>query len=251
MEINRFPITIEGETVFIGTANELAIALDVLQGQYDSQALTQLEAHLAEIIANPDGLMLALRSLGKPDQIHLIESIGQDLPRIMQTASKLRDQLATMAESDIEELLLKTLGPSGLRLLINTGEELAECLEWVYGECDELLLDLLGESYVTHLCRHASDLSAILFRLDVTLQDRLIGQLGWSSVTNLVRDSHDLAALVRALPPSASERLLSHFSGNDLKAIIRNPEDWTYLYQRLEPSEAEFLLGWINRSQER
>ena len=248
MQINRYPINIEGETVSIGTANELAIALDVLQGQYDSQALSQLEPHLAEIIANPQGLMLALRSLGKPDQIHLIQSIGKDLPRIVQSASKFRDQLATMAEQDVEELLLTTLGQSGLRQLIHTGRELAEVLEWVYGECDALLLDLLGETYVAHLCRHASDLSAILFRLDAVLQDRLIDQLGWPRITHLVRDGHDLAALVRALPPTASEKLLSHFSAAELKAIIRNPQDWEYLYQRLEPAEAEFLMGWINRS---
>ncbi len=40
--IKRYPVTIDGETASIGTANELAVALDVLRGQYDRAVLEQL-----------------------------------------------------------------------------------------------------------------------------------------------------------------------------------------------------------------
>jgi hypothetical protein len=39
MMITRYPITIDGETASIGSAAELAVALDVLQGQHDHETL--------------------------------------------------------------------------------------------------------------------------------------------------------------------------------------------------------------------
>ena len=41
----RYPVTIDQETVQIGSASELAVALDVLQGQHDRAVLTQLQPH--------------------------------------------------------------------------------------------------------------------------------------------------------------------------------------------------------------
>jgi hypothetical protein len=244
--IIRYPITIEGETTCIGTANELAIALDVLQGQYDHEALVQLQPHLAEIIANAHGFMTVMRSLALDDQLYLIQAIGPDLVGVMQTASHLRDQLATMFVQSAEEALLTTLGAKGLRRLILTGKELAEVLEWVYGQCDSLVLDLLGDDTLRRLSCHASDLSAILHNLDYSLQARLLALLGWPYILDLVRDGRDLACLLRALPPAHSQQLLRHFSGEQLKALIGNAHEWVYLYQRLEPAEAAVISSLLN-----
>jgi hypothetical protein len=244
-KIVRYPLTLGGEAVQIGTANELAIALDVLQGQYDLEALVQLRPHLAKIIANASGFMLVMRSLLTDNQHFLIQAIGPDLVDVIHDADHLRDQLATMSDQGVEEALLNTLGAQGLSRLILTGEELAEVLEWVYGECDALMLELLGKDYVRHLCRHASDLGAILHNLDDSLQAMLLEQLGWSFILDLVRDGQDLAYLLRALPPANSKALLEHFSGQRLKELIGNSRDWAYLYQRLEPAEAETLLSLL------
>ena len=97
-EITRYPITIEGETVWIGTANELAIALDVLQGQRDRETLAQLRPHLAGIIAHAKGFTTVMRTLTTDDQIYLIEAIGPDLGQVMQNAAYLRDLLAVIAD---------------------------------------------------------------------------------------------------------------------------------------------------------
>jgi hypothetical protein len=243
--ITRFPLTIDGQTVQIGTANELALALDVLQGQHDRAALEQLAPHLAAIVSNAAGFMLVMRSLTEVDQIFLIQAIGPDLTKVMQDARHLRDQLAVMALEGVEAELLRTLDGDGLRRLILTGEELAEALEWVYGQCDALLLDLLGIDTLRKLCRHACDLSAILHNLDHERQEKLVEELGWPFVVDLVRDGRDLAGLVRALPPTGSERLLGHFSPQRLVEIIGNERDWAYLCQRLEPAEADFLFGML------
>ena len=243
--IARYPITIEGETVQIGTANELALALDVLQGQYDREMLVQLRPNLARVVGHAAGFMTVMKALTVDDQLYLIEALGSDLAEVMQDAAHLRDQFATLAQTEVEEALLKTLGAAGLRRLILTAEELAEVLEWVYGQCDSLVLDLLGLDDVRRLCRHASDLSAILYRLDHALQEKLMEQLGWTFMINLIRDGRDLALLLRALPPASSERLLRHYTGQQLAELIGNADDWAYLCQRLEPAEADFLFDLL------
>jgi hypothetical protein len=240
--IVHFPINIQGETAAIGTASELAVALDVLQGQHDRETLVQLRPHLAEIIANASGFMLVMRSLTTEDQRYLIEAIGPDLVSVIQSAVHLRDQLATMADPQIEAVLLETLGTPGLRRLILTAEELAEVLEWVYDQCDLLVLDLLGEDHLRHTCRQAGDLGVILHSLDQSLQERLVAQLGWDFITGLIHDGRELAGMLRALPPASSERLLRHYDRAKLVSLIGNARDWEYLYRRLEPGESEFLL---------
>ena len=239
---NRYPVTIDGETVAIGSASELAVALDVLQGQYDRVTLEQLRPHLAEITGHASGLLTVLRSLSVGDQIYLIQAIGPDLVGVIQNAGHLRDILAVVAEQSVEAALLSTLGADGLRRLIMTGTQLAEVLEWVYGDEDALLLQQLGDATVRRLCRHAYDLGAILKNIDFALQASLLEQLGWDFVTALVKDGYDLAGLLRALPPEHSAKLLHHFSAAQLVELIGNADEWTYLFQRLEPAEADMML---------
>jgi hypothetical protein len=239
--MSRFPITIDQETVQIGTAAELAVALDVLQGKYDRVVLTQLQPHLSQIILQANQLLTVMKSLSADDQIFLIQSLLGNLAAIMQDAAHLRDLLATLAEEKVETILLQSLGSEGLRCLILNAEELGEVLEWVYGQTDELALELLGLDYVRGLVRDAADLSVILHSLDAGLQARLIDQLGWEFCLGLVRSGRDLAYLLRALPADVSERLLKHYDPAQLARLIGNSRDWEYLYQRLEPEEADFI----------
>jgi hypothetical protein len=244
--IQRYPITIDGETASIGCAAELAVAMDVLQGQRDRETLTQLAPHLAEIIGSASGFLLVLRSLSVDDRIFLIQTLGPCLPAIIQSAARLRDILAVVSDPAVESALLQTLGSGGLRRLVLTGEELAEVLEWVYGDEDALALDLLGREALCRLCRHAGDLAAILRSISFDQQAALLETLGWPLVVDLVKDGYDLALLLRALPPKHSDRLLRHFSAGQLADLIGNSEEWAYLYRRLEPAEAELLLGRFN-----
>jgi len=243
--MSRYPITIDQETVQIGSARELAVALDVLQGQYDRVVLTQLQPHLAQIIPQASQLLTVMKSLSADDQVFLIQALHGNLARIMQDASHLRDLLATLAEEKVETTLLQTLGSNGLRSLILNAEEMAEVLEWVYGHTDQLALELLGLDYVRNLSREAADLSAILHSLDSSLQAKLVDQLGWEFCLGLVRDGRDLAYLLRALPSAVSERLLKHYNPVQLTRLIGNSRDWKYLYQRLEPEEADFITDLL------
>lgn len=249
--MKRYTITIDQETVQIGSAAELAVAMDVLQGQRDREVLLQLQPHLALIIKQANQLFTVLKSLSADDQVFLIQALEGSLARTMQDASHLRDLLATLAEEKVESALLQSIGPDGLRSLILTAEELAEVLEWVYGQTDKLVLDLLGLEYIRNISRNAVGLSAILHSLDSGLQDRLIEQLGWEFCLGLVRDGRDLAYLLRALPAAVSERLLKHYEPVKLARLIGNSHDWIYLYQRLEPAEADFIAKLLGMETER
>ncbi len=252
MTPQRYPLTIDGDSWEVGTAGELAITLDVLQGHHDHAVLEQLAPHLAEIVATAGGLMAILRALAPPDRIYLIEALG---PRLVDcvgsveyngvgyngvvpnTAAALRDLLAMTAEVEVEERLLATLGSAGLSRLVQTAAELAEVLEWVYGDCDRQVLDLLGLARVRRLLSNGSDLSAVLHSLSPTQQEWLLTELGWEEVAALVLGRQDLTHLMRALPGNLSQRLLDHLPGPRLAALIGGERGWEYLCARLETDE--------------
>lgn len=241
MHITRYPVTIDGVTTHIGAAGELAIALDVLQGQHDRAVLEQLRLYLADIVGGPQGFARTLTSLSPDDQIFLIDAIGARLAGVIRAARFLRDIFATMAVVAVEQKLLATLGGGGLRALIPTAEELSEILEWLYGECDQQALELIGTAHLQQIIRHASDLAVVLHALDANGQRDVLDRLGWARVAELVRDGIDLALLLRALPAASSAQLLAEMTRERLLALIGNARDWEYLWHRLEPAEAKSL----------
>ena len=241
MATNRYSITAEGETAAIGTAAELVVALDVLQGHHDRMVLQQLHPHLAEIVDGPQGMYAVLKVLAPDDQIYLIDALGSRLVDVVQRSGALRDILATLAESTVEERLLETLGSDGLRALIGSAEELSEILEWVYGECDQLALSLLGPEFLRRLFQSGYEFSLVLHSLDHARQEELAGWLGWDWVLSTVHDRRDLAHLLRALPGEISTRLLNHFGREQLRDVIGDERGWRYLRNYLEADEGAYL----------
>ena len=241
-QIPRYPVTIDGETTHIGTASELAIALDVLNGQCDRLVLEQLRPHLAEIVGGPLGFTNVMRALETENQIFLIDAIGGKLADVLQQSRYLRDLLATLAEHRVEQKLIDTLGAEGLRAIIITPQELARVLEWIYGANDQHLMDLLGADYLRRIIRNGDELARVLNGLDESGQANLIDKIGWARVVELVDNGHDLAYLMRALPASLGVQLFDHYSREQLVDLIGNKIDWAYLYDRLEPAEVKTLL---------
>ncbi|MFX1293242.1 MAG: hypothetical protein ACFFD2_00085 [Promethearchaeota archaeon] len=237
----RYAIKIEDESAEIGTAAELVVALDVLQGHYDRRVLEQLRPNLTNIITKPQDLYAILRVLQLEDRIYLIEALSSNLVDIVATAGHLRDILATLSEFQVEEVLLKTLGSNGLQTLIRSAEELSEILEWIYGSCDQLVLQLLDIDYLKQLIQNGYELSLVLHSLNHERQEELIEMLVWENVVQLLKDRRDLAHLLRALPVKLSKKLLKQFTKEELWKIIRNEYGWRDLYKYLEPEEAEYL----------
>ena len=240
-QIKRYPITIDGETVSIGTANELAVALDVLQGQHDRAVLEQLGPALADITGGPLGFARLLQSLAPEDQLYLVDALGPRLAGIIQEARYLRDIFAALAVVEVELKILDTLGGDGLRALIPTAHGLADVLGWLYGQCDREALELLGTPYLKRLIRSSSDLGAVLGALNAEGQRDLLDRLGWAHTSGLPRDGVDLARLMRVLPPDLSARLLDELTREELIALIGNRQDRQYLWERLEPEEGRLL----------
>ena len=251
MEINklpRFPVTLDGQAVRIGTTGELVVALDVLRGQYDRATLAQLREHLPQIIRNGQEFLTVMKSLSADDQLFLLEAFGKNLAEVLRDAERLRDLLAMLADERVEQAVLETLGGDGLNRLIHNARELSGILEWIYGSSDSRVLESIGMEKLRGICRSAEDLGLVLRSLDRSMQGKFLEGLGWDLVAAGVRDGRDLSTLLRALPPEASQRLLQHFTAPRLRQLIGNPDDWAYLYRRLEPEEADFITGYLDLS---
>ena len=240
-QIKRFPVTIDGETTQIGTANELVIVLDVLQGNHDRVVLEQLRPHLAEIIAMPNGFIATMKSLEPANQILLVESIGSKLANVLQKSSYLAELLATLATQQVEDAILHALDTAGLRALVITAYDLANLLQWVYGHSDQKVLDLLGAEYVRAIIRTGDDLGHVLTTLETDSQNALLDQLGLAHVVEITRSGRELAYVLRAIPAAQSARLLGQYSREQLLALIGNAGDWEYLWARLDAAEQTMI----------
>ena len=225
----------------IGTAAELALALDVLHGHHDREVLEQLGSHLPEILEGPPGLTAVLSALKPPDQIYLIQTLGPRLTDLVGNATVLSQILARMADVAVEQRLLEVIGRDGLRLLIQSPRDLAAALEWVYGQCDSTLLDLLGTDYVAGLLESGFDLSLLLRRLDPQRQRELVAHMGWERLVGLIRGRRDLGYLLRALPVDAGRLLLEHLPRERVAALITTRRHWQEVTRMLQADEIASL----------
>jgi hypothetical protein len=236
-------IEIEGQTAAIATADELAVALDVLQGQHDRAVLAQLRPHLPVLVDSPAALKGLLKVLAPEDQLFLIEALGPALLRAVGSAAALRDILAMLPDAPVVKKLLTTLGDAGLRELIEAPEQLAEVLQWIYGQCDLEALDLLGPEFLRHVLEDGYELSLALNAQNGDGQLHLLELLGWEHVLGLMHDERDLGYLMRALPAELSRRLLDHLSGERLRELVRDARDLRAVTPYLEADELECLRG--------
>lgn len=244
--LHRYPVHIDGETVTIGTANELSAAMDVLQGQHDRQVLEQLRPHLVEIIAGPSGLISILKSLSEGDQLFLIDAIGADFARLVQHPRRLSDLLAMMSSEVVENKILETLGHTGLNQLIVRPEDLGETLEWLYGHSDKRVLELLGVNALRNIIRSGNGLAIVLDALELDAQRELLNTLGKEHVLGLISNGIELARLLRSMPAELGVSFIEEMSKEQLIKIINNAADWEYLWKRLETAEAQAMAQKLN-----
>ncbi len=239
--MTEYTITIEGESATIGTAEELVVALDVLQGQHDRAVLEQLRPHLPVLVDSPLRLQNLLRVLAPEDQTFLIESLGPALLGAVAHAPALRDILAMLAEEAVQCRLLAALGRDGLRHLIETPEQLGEVLQWVYGQCDLLLLDTLGGEFLRGLLEDGYELSLALGGLEAAGQASLIELVGWEHVQGALHDERDLAAVLRALPAELSRKLLEGLPCARLRQLVGDERDLRAVTPYLDADERASL----------
>lgn len=241
MGSDAYEVVIEGERAQVATAAELVVVLDVLHGHHDRQVLEQLGPDLPEIIGTAKELHAVFTALTAQDQQYLIRALGPLLAQVVQDARGLRDLLVTLADTEVEECLVRSLGGDGLRRLIGSAEELAEVLEWVYGSADGAVLSLLGAPALKGLIRSGQELAQVMRSLDFARQAQLLDAIGWEAVPALVQDELDLAHLLRALPEGHSARLIGCFAPVDLSRKVGGPPGLARIARYLEPAEARCL----------
>jgi len=241
--LTDYPITIEGATATLGSAEELVVALDVLHGHNDREVLAQLQPHLPALVTGPRQLLALVRVLEPEEQQFLVEVMGPHLAGAIQHARGLRDLFATLADPRVEATVLDTLCGESLRRLIETPAQLAEVLQWIYGDCDRRALDLLGAAFLRGLLEDGDELGQVLHALEAESQLRLLDLLGWEHVLGVLHDERDLAMLMRALPAELSARLLDQLPPRRLRQLVPDDRHWRVVAPFLEADEITVLRG--------
>lgn len=241
LHITRYPVTIDGETAEIGTAAELAVMLDVLQGEHDREVLTQIAKYLPNIIRTEKELLNILRALAPDDQFFVVNTLSEHLEHIIGSSSELRDIFAMLSDDAVEEALLRQLGGTALRTLADSPAALADLLEWIYGDTDQLLLGLLGDEHLADLFGSGSELSLVLAMLSHPLQEDLIRLLGWDAIIEMIHTLDDFTALLGVLPPEFSRALIAQVPVERLRKLVRSRLAWQRLEISLKPREREYL----------
>jgi hypothetical protein len=239
----RHPVGVDGERAEIGDAAELAVAVELLGPGRSGEVLAQLAPDLPAILGGPEGLLQTVRALDPADRPLLFSLLGEALPPLVRGARRLGELLALTAAPAVEEQLLRALGPAVLRSYAGNARDLAEMLQWVYGECDRLLLELLGAEHLGAVLGSAADLAHALHALDPGGQRRLLELLGPGHAARLVADARDLARVLHALPRDAARELLDGFTPEELVARIGGEREWRRLCRRLADDEAQLLFA--------
>lgn len=239
--MKRTKIEIEGLNTDVGSAAELVVVLDVLSGQNDRLVIEQLGADLPGILSDGNGLYQVLKSLAPEESLFFLETLGEKTGALFSTARELTEMLAFMSVPETETLMLKLIGGKRLREIITCPEDLAEILEWVYGDADISVINLLGGEYLADFFRSGTELSLVLNCLDETGQRLLMDLIGWKKTVAFTHSWQDLAFLLRALPSVLSKKYLSGFKPETIKQLIANKNDWEKIKNYLEPEEETFL----------
>ena len=238
---NCFEIRIGDESACIETADELVAVLDVLQGHHDKEVLQQLSPDLHSIIRNSRELLKIVAVLPNEDQIFLFKILGDHLSGIIGNGAGLRDLLAYISASEVEEALIEMLKPEGIQKLIIHVVELAEVLEWVYGCRDRMIIDYLGADSFQNMVENGRDLSLVMRSLEPDFQKQLLNELGIDYLNRIIRQKDDFSSLLKALPFETSKKLMDSMSHEKLKGLVRSSADLAYISKFLDQKETDYL----------
>lgn len=242
----RKTIAFRSETAGIGTIDELMVALDVLNRRHDAHVLEQLGPALGDLVAAgdrrvPANLKTLLKPLALRERLYVVDVLAPRLVELVESAVELRNLFVSLSDLEVEERILRALGPAGLRELIATSQQLSEIAEWLYGDCGLLLLQLLGPEHLRHLVVHGRDLAFLLRRVPPGRHIPLIEMLGWPSVVALARDGEDLVQILAALSPVACAAFLERTDPEHVRALARGAHDWKHVAPRLSATNAALL----------
>ncbi len=170
-----------------------------------------------------------------------IQHTKSGLGSLFTDAKGLCELLAFMSQPGTEAFLLAGIGAGHLREIIQCPSELADVLEWIYGEDDLLLMNLIGMEHIALLFRTGTEISLVLHNLDAKGQQKLLEVIGYENIPEMVHTWQDLAYIMRSLPRELSLSLLEKFTPSKLRRLFSNDCDRASISRFLENQEEAAL----------
>lgn len=240
-------ITYDGDTIDIENVQELFIAFDLTPPEVDLDFISQIKHCLNDIIKNDDDFLFILpKVLGIKGQSKkpLLEAFGENLSNIITEGKTLSRALAILANEKDQEYLLKTLGRDNLQKILDTLEEIAGCLEWLYGKMDKYFLEIISFEHLAKFLNNGENLGIILKYLDEAEEKLLIENLGWDKVLNCIQTTRDLTYVLTGLRTSNERMLIEKMDKEKLHQVIPFEEKLANICKNeLQPEDAKLLMS--------
>ena len=243
-------ITYEDDTVPIENAEELFIAFDLTPDEADAILLNQLKDSIADLITNDAEFLmilkkvLGLRGMSKKPFLQLF---GEKLSNVVTKGKTLNVAFAILAKEEDQQYLIDALGMEGIRKCISGLEDLAGCLEWLYGKMDEYFITMVGWEYFMHFINNGEDLAMIVKYLEEREEGILLENMGWPRVLGCIQSPRDLSHVLTGLEGKNEEKLLEEMTREKLLQVIPFEYQLEEICRRqLNEADARMLLDKYN-----
>ena len=223
----RYQFTLAEKTYDVGSEKELALILGLLKDAGRTadvlhwEILMQLDWRLMEIVKTYKGLLECLHPLNDKNRFLLIIKIGDTLPDVVESAERLGNIVAGIAEEKNKVQLIKILRKKGLRRLIFDAQDLAYVIEWTYEESEKALLDTLEPDFVNqlvHTAKGAYDVMSFVTAQNKALFAGMLGEGG--RLKSLIRAPQDLFYLLKMLPMEDAKTFLDGLTRREIVTTV-------------------------------
>jgi hypothetical protein len=216
-------IRYDGDCVEIENAEELFVALDITPTDADAEILKQIGNRISELVTNDAEflkiLVTAMGVEGKSKREYL-ECFGADLKKVVTSGDTVSRALAILANESDQEYFLTTLGRDILQSCVNSLEDIAKALEWLYGTMDELYMELIGWEFLINHIHTGEGLGIILKYLAAREEKILLDHMGWNKVLDCIQTDKDLVYVLVGLNAANENTLLEKLEKTKLRQIF-------------------------------
>ena len=239
-------LTYADDTVVLENAEELFIAFDLTPNEADLELLTQIKDCIEELITNDEEFLMLLKQvLGQKGMSKkpFLQMFGEGLQKVITRGKTLNVALAILAREEDQQYLIDALGMEGIRKCITGLEDLAGCLEWLYGKMDEYFIDMVGWEYFMHFINNGEDLAMVVKYLEEREEALLIEKMGWPRMLECIQSPRDLFNVLTGLEGKNEKALLEKMDHQKLLQVIPFEYQLQEICNRqLTPADAALLM---------
>ena len=239
-------ITYGGDSIPIENAEELFIAFDLTADEADEELIAQLKNDINNLIKDDEDFLmilkkvLGLRGMSKKPFLQLF---GEGLSRVITKGRTLNIALAILAKEEDQQYVIDALGMNGIRKCTAGLEDLAGCLEWLYGKMDEYFINMVGWEYFMHFINNGEDLAMVVKYLEEREEGLLLKNMGWPQVLDCIQSPRDLSHVLTGLEGGNEKDLLEKMSHEKLLQVIPFEYQLEEICSRqLSPPDAKLLM---------